>query len=165
MNIQLSSFFRKYIGYLYTIISDYKGSRYLIKSPRHELVVGIRRGASGGRIHMKYRINRLVIVTFIIIAIMLCGIVKLHQFRVSQSENYVNKFSAEFIPSDRQGRWESRLVYDGDTVEGIAKDILSSHPMEEISLDEMKQEIMQVNNVSNLIYAGSYLVVPVWDYK
>ena len=113
----------------------------------------------------KYSLNKIAIVIFVIVAIILCGAVKLHQFKNAQSESYVDKFSAEYIPSDRQGRWESRLVYDGETVEGIAKDILASHPMEEISLDEMKLEIMQVNHVSNNIYAGKYLVVPVWDYK
>lgn len=114
---------------------------------------------------MKYRINKIVIAAFIVAAITLCGVVELHQFQRAQAEKHVNKFSAEFIPSDRQGRWESRLVYDGETVEGIAKDILASHPMEEISLEEMKSEIMQVNHVSDRIYAGKYLVVPVWDYK
>lgn len=114
---------------------------------------------------MKYRINKFVIAAFIIVAIVLCGVVELHQFKKTQTENHVDKFSAEYIPSDRQGHWESRLIYDGDTVEGIAKDILANHPMEEISLDEMKSEIMQVNHVSDKIYAGSYLVVPVWDYK
>ena len=113
----------------------------------------------------KYTMNKIAIAAFVIVALLMCGVVKLHQFNESQAENYVDKFSAKYIPADRQGRWESRLVYDGDTVEGIAKDILESHPMEEISLDELKSEIMEVNHVSDRIYAGRYLVVPVWDYK
>lgn len=112
-----------------------------------------------------YEINKIMIAAFIIVAIILGGVVKLHQFKEAQSETYIDKFSAEYIPADRQGRWESRLVYDGETVEGIAKDILANHPMEEISLDELKSEIMEVNHVSDIIYSGRYLVVPVWDYK
>lgn len=114
---------------------------------------------------MRYRINKFAIAAFIVTAIVLCGVVELHQFQSAQAEKHVNKFSAEYIPSDRQGRWESRLIYDGETVESIAKDILDNHPMKEISLDEMKAEIMEVNHVSDRIYAGKYLVVPVWDYK
>ena len=113
----------------------------------------------------KYIINKIVIAAFIIVAVILGGVVKLHQFEEAQSETYIDKFSAEYIPADRQCRWESRLVYEGETVEGIAKDILNNHPMQEISLGELKSEIMEVNHVSDIIYSGRYLIVPVWDYK
>ena len=58
-------------------------------------------------------------------------------------------------------RYESVLVYEGDSVWSIAKDHLKN--ADEEQLTSYVEEIKEINNISQegMIYAGRYLILPI----
>ncbi len=60
-------------------------------------------------------------------------------------------------------RYESVLVYEGDSVWSIAKDHLKN--ADEEQLTSYVEEIKEINNISQegMIYAGRYLILPIYE--
>lgn len=60
-------------------------------------------------------------------------------------------------------RYESVLVYEGDSVWSIAKDHLKN--ADEEQLTSYVEEIKEINNISRegMIYAGRYLILPIYE--
>ncbi len=90
---------------------------------------------------------------------LLVGFIILGCFAVFQNISAKTTSSSKMTVS----RYESVLVYEGDSVWSIAKDHLKDADEEQLAT--YVDEIKEINNISQegMIYAGRYLVIPIYE--